>query len=65
MFDYKVASENGSMYNTPPCWTIYMCGLVFKYLLKNGGLAGALASHILHDGRHCVPHMMDATVCHT
>lgn len=23
----------GSLYNTPPCWSIYVCGLVFKYLL--------------------------------
>jgi phosphoserine aminotransferase len=38
VFDYKVQSENGSMYNTPPCWSIYVCGLVYKHLLKNGGL---------------------------
>lgn len=41
VFDYKVQVENGSMYNTPPCWSIYMCGLVYKYLLRNGGLEGA------------------------
>jgi phosphoserine aminotransferase len=29
----------GSMYNTPPCWAIYMCGLVFDHMLRNGGLA--------------------------
>ena len=28
----------GSLYNTPPCWTIYMCGLVFDHMLQNGGL---------------------------
>ena len=38
MLDYRLQAENGSMYNTPPCWNIYMCGLVYKYLLKNGGL---------------------------
>lgn len=38
MFDYRVHVENGSMYNTPACWSIYMCGLVYKYLLRNGGL---------------------------
>ncbi|MBN9502714.1 MAG: phosphoserine transaminase [Armatimonadetes bacterium 55-13] len=43
MFDYKVQAENGSMYNTPPCWSIYMCGLVYKHVLKHGGLAGAQA----------------------
>jgi len=30
-----------SMLNTPPCYTIYICGLYFSYLLKNGGVAGA------------------------
>lgn len=41
IFDYNVHAENGSMYNTPPCWSIYMCGLVYKYMLKNGGLEGS------------------------
>ncbi len=27
------------MYNTPPCWAIYVCGLVFEKLLREGGLA--------------------------
>lgn len=40
MLDYQVAAENGSMYNTPPCWPIYICGLVFKHLIKLGGLEG-------------------------
>lgn len=40
MLNYAIAAENGSMYNTPPCWPIYICGLVFKHLLKLGGLAG-------------------------
>ncbi len=43
MLDYKVQAENDSLYNTPPCWTIYMCGLVYKHLLKTGGLEGAQA----------------------
>jgi hypothetical protein len=34
--DYKTAAENESMYNTPPCWAIYVCGLVFEHLLKKG-----------------------------
>ncbi len=38
-FDYRLHVENGSMYNTPPTYGIYICGLVFKWLLKNGGLA--------------------------
>lgn len=40
MLDYKIHADNGSMYNTPPCWAIYMCGLVFKHLLKLGGIEG-------------------------
>ncbi len=41
MLDLKLQAENESMYNTPPCWSIYMCGLVYKWMLANGGLAGA------------------------
>lgn len=41
MLDYRLQAENDSMYNTPPCWSIYMCGLVYKYLLANGGLDGS------------------------
>ncbi|MFN8221485.1 MAG: 3-phosphoserine/phosphohydroxythreonine transaminase [Fimbriimonadales bacterium] len=37
MLDFRLAAKNGSMYNTPPCWSIYMCGLMYKWLLKNGG----------------------------
>ena len=37
-FDYRIHAENGSMYNTPPTYGIYICGLVFKWLLANGGL---------------------------
>ena len=35
---YDIHAANGSMYNTPNCWAIYVCGKVFKYLLDNGGL---------------------------
>ncbi len=38
MLDWKVMAENGSMYNTPPCYTIYVAGLVYEWLLENGGL---------------------------
>jgi phosphoserine aminotransferase len=38
MLDYREHAKNGSMYNTPPCWAIYVCGLVYRYLLENGGL---------------------------
>ncbi len=39
MFDYKTHSENESMYNTPPTFAMYVAGLVFKLLTKQGGLA--------------------------
>ena len=35
---YKAHAEAGSMYNTPNCWAIYVCGKVFKYLKAIGGL---------------------------
>ena len=36
--NYKTHADKGSMYNTPPCYTIYVAGEVFKYLLENGGI---------------------------
>ena len=39
MLKYKTHADAESLYNTPNCWCIYICGLVFKYLLKNGGLS--------------------------
>lgn len=36
--DYKIHSENDSMYNTPPTFSIYVAGEVFKYLKANGGV---------------------------
>jgi phosphoserine aminotransferase len=38
--DYKSVAENESMLNTPPCFAWYVCGLVFKWIKANGGLAG-------------------------
>lgn len=38
MLDYKIHADNNSLYNTPPCFGIYMCGLVFEDLLAQGGL---------------------------
>ena len=38
MLRYKTHADHGSMYNTPPCYNIYICGKVFKWLLNNGGL---------------------------
>lgn len=39
MLRYKTHADNGSMYNTPPCYNIYICGLVFKWLKEMGGLS--------------------------
>ena len=38
MLQYKVQADNGSMYNTPPCYGIYICGKVFKWIKSLGGL---------------------------
>jgi len=38
MLKYKIHSDNESLYNTPPAYGIYICGKVFKWLKKNGGL---------------------------
>lgn len=39
MLNYATHSENGSMFNTPPCYCIYIAGLVFKWIKSIGGLA--------------------------
>jgi phosphoserine aminotransferase len=39
MLDYAVQAGDKSMYNTPPCFSIYMCGLVFAKMRRDGGLA--------------------------
>jgi phosphoserine aminotransferase len=39
MLDYKIHADCDSMYNTPPTFAIYMSGLVFQWLKKNGGVA--------------------------
>lgn len=38
MLRYKIHADNGSLYNTPPAYGIYICGKVFKWLKKRGGL---------------------------
>lgn len=38
MLDWKTQADSVSMYNTPPCYSIYIAGLVYKYLLSIGGL---------------------------
>ena len=39
MFNYQTHADNDSMYNTPPCYTIYIAGLVLKWIKEEmGGL---------------------------
>ena len=44
MLRYKTHADNGSMYNTPPAYGIYVCGLVFQWLKRMGGLE-AMKAH--------------------
>lgn len=43
MLKYKTHVDNGSMYNTPPCYGIYICGKVFQWIKKQGGLSAMKA----------------------
>lgn len=38
MFNYQTHSDNGSMFNTPPCYAIYIAKLVMEWIKENGGL---------------------------
>jgi phosphoserine aminotransferase len=45
MLNYAVHAENGSMYNTPPCFGIYLMGLVMQWALAQGGLDAIAAAN--------------------
>ena len=54
LLSYQVMMDSDSMHNTPPCYTIYMLGLVLKWLEKQGGIEGmevikAKKAKILYD----------------
>ncbi len=54
MMDYKLMIDKDSMYNTPPCWAIYMLGLNLDWVAENGGVEGMeklknLRSGMLYD----------------
>ena len=60
MMNYQTMIEKDSMYNTPPCWCIYMLGLVLEWLENQGGVEGmeqikhkkaALLYHVLDESR--------------
>ena len=40
MMNYQTMIDKGSMYNTPPCWCIYMLGLTLDWINEQGGLEG-------------------------
>ncbi|MCH5197844.1 MAG: 3-phosphoserine/phosphohydroxythreonine transaminase [Oscillospiraceae bacterium] len=43
MLNYKIQADADSLYNTPPCYTIYMCKLVLEWIKSKGGLEGIKA----------------------
>lgn len=45
-FSYKTLADNQSMFNTPPTYSIYIAGLVFKWLKRQGGVAAMEARNI-------------------
>ena len=45
MLKWKTQADADSLFNTPPCYTIYTCGLVFKWLKEQGGLAAMKAKN--------------------
>ncbi|WP_042299938.1 3-phosphoserine/phosphohydroxythreonine transaminase [Paraburkholderia kururiensis] len=45
-FEWKTVAENNSMFNTPPTYAIYISGLVFKWLKRQGGLKAMEARNI-------------------
>jgi len=38
MLQYAIHADNSSLYNTPPCYSIYLCGLVFEWIKAQGGI---------------------------
>ncbi|GBF98148.1 phosphoserine aminotransferase [Raphidocelis subcapitata] len=60
MLDYKVAADNGSMYNTPPCWTIYICGLELKGHRSVGGMRASIYNAMPTAGVEALAEFMGA-----
>ena len=57
MLSYKTMIAKDSMYNTPPCWCIYMLGLVLDWLEEQGGVAGMEA--IKHEKAKIIYDILD------
>ena len=47
MLNWRTQADAGSMYNTPNCWAIYVCGKVFKWLQAQGGLEAMREKNIV------------------
>ncbi|MHB1676509.1 MAG: 3-phosphoserine/phosphohydroxythreonine transaminase [Sulfuriferula sp.] len=47
MFDYRIQAEHDSMYNTPPTYAMYIAGLVFEHLLREGGLTAVAQRNLV------------------
>ena len=45
MMNYKVQADADSLYNTPPCWTIYICGLVLEWIKETYGDLEGMKAH--------------------
>lgn len=45
MMNYKVQADADSLYNTPPCWTIYICKLVLEWIKREFGSLDAMKEH--------------------
>jgi phosphoserine aminotransferase len=45
-FDYQTVAKNDSMYNTPPTYSIYMAGLIFQWLKRQGGIVAMEAANV-------------------
>lgn len=59
MLNYKTMIDKNSMYNTPPCWCIYMLGLVMEWLEGQGGVEGM--ERIKHDKAQMLYDTIDAS----
>lgn len=46
MLNYQVMAENDSLYNTPPCYTIYMCKLVLEWIKEQGGVEAVYKTNL-------------------
>lgn len=50
MLNYKIQADADSLYNTPPCFTIYMCKLVLEWIKEKGGLQAIKANNLKKAG---------------